>query len=80
MVGVGQTFPAAKVLWLLPQGAAQRAGIRVGDRVGSTWERMYYCTIVLRPTLLRTGNGVVNNVLIIVIFRSRSGTMSICVI
>ena len=50
VVGIGQTFPAAKVLWLLPQGAAQRAGIRVGDRVGTMWSEYY--------VVLRTEDGV----------------------
>jgi hypothetical protein len=33
VVGVGQEFPCARVLWLFLGGAAERAGITVGDKV-----------------------------------------------
>jgi hypothetical protein len=33
VVGVGQEYPCARVLWLFPGGAAERAGIMVGDKV-----------------------------------------------
>lgn len=34
VVGDEEGDVGAKVLWLLPGGAADRAGIRVGDKVG----------------------------------------------
>ena len=34
VVGVVQDTPCARVLWLYPGGAAERAGIAVGDKVG----------------------------------------------
>ena len=34
-MGVDQDLPCAKVLWILPGGAADRAGIRVGDKVNN---------------------------------------------
>ena len=37
VVGVGQESPCARVLWLFPGGAAERAGITVGDKVCGAW-------------------------------------------
>ena len=43
---VGTEAGAARVLWIQPQGPAEQAGIRVGDRV-SPCGFHFECTVVL---------------------------------